>query len=339
MRRLIAIVLVFAALWFGYWFVARAALERGVADAFREARAEGRVAQYQSLGVTGFPNRFDMTLEKVALGLPLEAPAPEPAQALVQAVWQAPQVQLIALSYRPNRMIAVLPGAQRLVLPDQKITLISKQLAGNFNLAADTALSFDSLALIGDGLDITSSEGWAATLKQGRVAANRLPAPATYRVGFEALDLTPDTALRARLDPNRDLPAVIDKLHLDGRLTLSAPLDRHMGETRPQPQAITLTDARLDWGQTRIVATGTLRRGAGGLAEGQLDVKITHWQPLLQIAEADGAIEPARLATWRKALQALARGSGQADTVALPLVFGGGQVSLGFLPLGPAPRF
>ncbi|GHD99066.1 hypothetical protein U879_04495 [Defluviimonas sp. 20V17] len=339
MRRLIAIVLIFAVLWFGYWFIARAALERGVADAFHNARAEGRVARYQSLGVTGFPNRFDMTLDKVALGLPLDASASASASTQAQAVWHAPQVQLIALSYRPNRMIAVLPGAQMLTLPDQKITLTSKQLAANFNLAADTALSFDSLALIGDKLDITSTDGWAATLKQGRLAANRLPAPATYRVGFEALDLTPNPALRARLDPNRDLPAVIDKLHLDGRLTLSAPLDRHVGESRPQPQAITLTDARLDWGQTRIVATGTLRRGAGGLAEGQLDVKIIQWQPLLRIAEADGVIEPARLATWRKALQALAQGSGRADTIDLPLVFGGGQISLGFLPLGPAPRF
>ncbi len=334
MRRLIAVVLIFAALWFGYWFVARAALERGVADAFRNARAEGRVARYQSLGVTGFPNRFDMTLDEVALGLPLAAPGVS-----AEAIWHAPQVQLIALSYRPNRMIAVLPGAQMLTLPDQKITLISKQLAANFNLAADTALSFDSLALIGDGVKITSTAGWAATLKQGRLAANRLQVPATYRVGFEALDLAPNPALRARIDPNGDLPAVIGKLHLDGQLTLSAPLDRHAGETRPEPQAITLSDARLDWGQTRITATGTLHRGAGGLAEGQLDVKITHWQPLLNIAEADGAIDPASVPTWRKALQALAQGSGQADTVDLPLVFAGGQISFGFLPLGPAPHF
>lgn len=332
MRRLIALVIVVAALWFGYWFIARAALERGVADAFRNARAEGRVASYQTLGITGFPNRFDMTLDKVVLG------APVPALGGI-AVWKAPLVQLIALSYRPNRMIAVLPGTQVIDLPDQKITLGAQQLAANLNLAADTALSFDSLALTGDKLDLSSTSGWAARLRQGRIAANRLKQTDTYRVGLEALDLAPNPALRALVDPQGDLPAVIGKLHLDGQLTLTAPLDRHAAQTRPQPVAIKLTDARLDWGQTQIRATGNLRRGPGGLAEGQLDLKITHWQPLLKIAEADGVIDPGVVPTWRKALTALSAGSGTPDTVTLPLSFQGGMVSVGFLPLGPAPRF
>lgn len=328
MRRLIALVIVFAVLWFGYWFIARAALERGVAAAFRAARDEGRVARYQSLGVKGFPNRFDMTLDDVSLGA---------AQGAL--LWHAPQIQLIALSYRPNRMIAVLPGTQEIDVAGQKLTLGSQQLAANFNLAANTALSFDSLALIGDKLDLHSSAGWAAKLKQGRLAANRLTPKDTYRVGFEALDLMPNAALRARIDPQGKLPAAIAKLHLDGQVTLSAPLDRHAGETRPRPLSLTLTDARLDWGDTQVRATGTLKRGAEGFAEGQIDLTLSHWEPLLDIAEADGLIEPDVVPTWRRALAALAGSSGKADTVDLPLTFQGGTISFGFLPLGPAPRF
>lgn len=327
MRRLLVIVIVLGALWSGYWFVGRSALIGGVTDAFHNARAEGRVAHFGQIAVQGFPNRFDMSLTDVALGAPGG-----------QVLWKSPTVQLIALSYRPNRMIAVLDGRQEVDLPDQKIGLSGQQIAANFNLAANPALSFDSLALIGDKLDLSSSAGWGATLTQGRVAANRLDKANTYRIGFEALDLTPNPALRAMIDPKGAMPATLAKLHLDGRLTLTAPLDRHAGESHPRPVALDLTDTSADWGQTHLSAAGKLTIGPDGTPEGRIDLTLTHWQPLIDMAVGAGWIEPGVAPTWRNMLDALAKGSGDPGKVHLPLSFQNGWMSFGPIPLGPAPR-
>ncbi|WP_102226146.1 DUF2125 domain-containing protein [Acidimangrovimonas sediminis] len=327
MRWIIGIVIALGALWGGYWVAGSTALERGVEAAFQKARADGRVASYTALRVQGFPNRFDLSLHDVTLGAPGN-----------RLVWHAPGVQLFALSYRPNRMIASLDGTQTLDLPGQKLSVDGQQIGANFNLAADTALSFDSLALVGDKLSVTSSAGWGATLKQARLAANRLAGPATYRFGAELVDIVPNPTLRARIDPKGALPDRIGLVHLEGQVTLSAPLDRHAGQTRPRATALALTDTRLDWGPVKATANGKLTVGANGVPEGRITLSVTHWQPLIDIAEAQGLIKPGVAPTWRNALAALAKGSGAPDTVSLPLSFHDGWMSLGPLPLGPAPR-
>src|SRR6056297_3671249 len=129
MGRLIIFVLVAAALWMGYWVIGATALERGLSGWIEQRRDEGWVADVAELDVAGFPNRFDTTLTDVAFADPGTGVA-----------WQAPFLQLLALSYRPNQVIAVLPPEHRLSTPLQNIDITSDLTRGSIFLGASTSL-------------------------------------------------------------------------------------------------------------------------------------------------------------------------------------------------------
>ena len=102
MRRLLVVVLVAALAWGGYWFVGARAVESGLTAWIDQRRAEGWAADYATLNTRGFPNRFDTTITDLQLADPHTGVA-----------WTAPFFQILALSYRPNHVIAVWPDSRR----------------------------------------------------------------------------------------------------------------------------------------------------------------------------------------------------------------------------------
>jgi hypothetical protein len=60
---------------------------------------------------------------------------------------------------------------------------------------------------------------------------------------------------------------------------------------------------------------------------------------VLRLGVALGLIRPETAPTVERAGESLARIGGNAEVLTLPLVFAGGRMSLGPIPLGPAPRF
>lgn len=329
MRLLTLVVVIAGALWGGYWYVGSTALQKAAVAAFANARQEGRVAQYSSLSVAGFPNRFDLTVNDVALGDPAEG-----------ITWRAPFAQLLSLSYTPYHFIAALPHRQTLDLPGQSLTLRSRKMEGSVLFAPTPALRLKTTTFIADAPKVVSTAGWQVGLHQARFAAR--PAAGkqnSYEIGFEALDIAPGAALKAQLDPAGKLPAKADVVHLDGVLSFTAPLDRHAGETRPRLTALTLRDSHARWGDLALTLKGALEIGRDGLPIGRITLTATHWQQMLDMAVALGLVKPEIAPTVRNMLTELAKGTEGPDTVALPLSFQKGWMSIGPLPLGPAPRF
>ncbi|MEO1918276.1 MAG: DUF2125 domain-containing protein, partial [Paracoccaceae bacterium] len=101
MRGLITLTLVLALSWSGWWFFGTAAQKTAIETWMQERREAGWIAEVDDFNVTGFPNRFD----SVFIGLTLSNPR-------ASWTWQAPRFQLIALSYKPNHIIAVWPDTQ-----------------------------------------------------------------------------------------------------------------------------------------------------------------------------------------------------------------------------------
>ena len=56
MGRLIIFILVAAGLWMGYWAFGSISLERALKAWLDDRRAEGWVAEVESIDVSGFPN-------------------------------------------------------------------------------------------------------------------------------------------------------------------------------------------------------------------------------------------------------------------------------------------
>jgi hypothetical protein len=325
MRVLLWISIVLGLGWSGYWFVGRGAVERGAEAFFAAAPAQGLEASHAGLAVRGFPNRFDLTVTE-----------PRIADQGGAFRWQAPFVQLLSLSYRPWHVIAAFAPEQRLTLGAMDFLLDSAKLQASVVVTPNTRLALDRTTLVGDELALSSAQGgWTVRATELRLASRSLSDLGDqHQIGLEAKDLRPDAEFSAGLG---GLPARIDTLRLDAVLALTAPLDRFAGEVRPQITQIDLRDAQILWGQTELLAKGQVTVSAG-TPEGRIDLTLRGWRQIVPALVASGIIRPELAQTAERMLEALALQSGDAEVLNLPLILAGGQMRLGPLPLGPAPR-
>lgn len=325
MRRILIAVLVFTALWAGYWFGVARLLERG-ADSWFVAQTEaGMIAGHDGLRVTGFPLRFDLTVTRPHLG------------DAATGGWSAPEARVSARAWMPWRVTLDLPEQQVVALPGQEVTVSSYALTTTVAVTPGTALPLDWSSLTGDGVSMLSSQGWRLAVEHFTTNTQRTETdPLTHDLRIEATSITPDKAFRQRLAKQSTLPELIDGLLLDAALTFSAPLDRTAAETQPHLTALTLRNATVTWGDLVLAATGELVPDANGLVEGRIDLRLTSWRALVPVLVAAQLITPEVAPTVTRALEVLAKDATAKD-LEVPLVMSEGWMRLGPIPLGPAP--
>lgn len=324
MRRLIWAVLAAAGLWGGYWFVGATVLERA-ARGWLASEAPRVMAA--SADVAGFPNRFDLTLTDLRVG---EAGG---------VIWQAPFLQLFALSYKPWHLIAAFPPAQTVTLPDGTVLVVTAdKLQASLVVTPTRAVALDRIVMAGSGLALRADGGPGVAMQTLRLATRLDPSRTdTHEIGLEVAGLRPDPGLFVA-PPDRPLPEGEASLRLDALLGFSAPLDRFAAATRPVPVLIEIKQVRLVWGEIEMQASGHLSPDAAGLAEGQIDLVLAGWDSALALAVAAGAMRPGIATTWAELARRLAEASPDPGRIDLPLVFANGRMRLGPLPLGPSPR-
>lgn len=329
MRLLLALVLLGAGLWGGYWFLGARALERGAAAFLAETDRGGLRASHAGLAVAGFPNRFDLTATDIAV-----------ADASGLAGWSAPFLQIFALSYRPNHVIAVWPNAQTLTLPGERIELTSARMEASLVVEPGTDLALDRSAFVTRGLSLRGATGWTAALAEGRLGLRQTVGRANhYDLGLALAGFAPDPALRALLDPAGLHPAAVETLTLDVEVGLDAPLDRHaLGGPPPRPTRIGLREGRAVWGGMELRGAGHFEIGPDGRPEGRIALRARDWRAMLGLAVAAGLVAPRVAPTWEGLLATLDEADGVEGWLELPLVLAGGRMSLGPFPLGAAPR-
>ena len=85
-----------------------------------------------------------------------------------------------------------------------------------------------------------------------------------------------------------------------------------------------------------MLAEGAFDVTATGQPEGQIMLRTHDWQQMLQLAARAGIVPPERLIMFSAIAGQMAA---QTDdgAIELPLTFRNGMMSLGPLPLGPAP--
>lgn len=328
MRALLLAILIVAALWSGYWFIGSRALERGVDQWFAAQTAQGITAERTDVAVMGFPNRFDLTVTEPRLA--------DPRRGLS---WKAPFVQVFAMTWKPWHLIAALPDRQTVGLPGQTVEVTSSRLRGSIVVTPGTDLTLERSTVEGDNIRLASDRGWAAAAARFLLATRRdAEDAASHEVFFEATSITPDQAFRMGLKPVSDLPELIDRARVDGRLAFSAPIDRFAAQTQPRIQRIDLREAALQWGGLSLSAKGSIAAGPQGLAEGRIDLRVAPWRDLVPVLVAAGLVTPEVAPTVERAMELLAQQGADPDVLEVPLVLGQGRMALGPIPLGPAPR-
>lgn len=338
MKRLLFLIVVSATLWSGYWLYGSSTTKAAFEAWFAERRAEGWAADFAALQVQGFPNRFDVTLSDVALADPGTGWA-----------WDAPFFQLLALSYKPNHVIAVWPDLQNLATPQDRFTITQAEMQASLVLWPDAALAPDRIRLVADTVQISASDGSGTAMSALRMAAERLGADGEaattaptqgetrYRIALSAEGFAPDLGLRNRIDPAERLPRTLDALRADVTFGFDRPWDRRAVEDRrPQPRLISLRLAEARWGDLELKAAGDLEIDAEGDALGRITVKAQNWREILQMARASGELPEGLADTLEQALSLLA---GRNDAIDIPLDFRGGLIWIGPVPVSEGPRF
>ena len=323
MRFLLWFVLVLGVLWAGYWFVGARMVRQGAEAWFAQAKAGGLVADTSGVSVAGFADRFDLTVNDVHLADPVSGWG-----------WQAPFAQVLAMTWKPWHLIAALPHSQVVTVPDgQKVTIGSDRLMASLLLQPALNLAFRRAVVEGEGLALTSDRGWTAKAEKAVLAAETDPTRAnTLHLGADVTNLTPPAALKAL----PDLGPMVSVLHLDGHVTLSQSIDRNL--SNPKVQAVGLTAVHVAWGALDLTAQGEIAPDAQGLASGVIDLRLKGWRSLPAVVVALGLLPQANAVTLQRGLEFFAKSGTDPEVIALPLTFKAGVMSLGPLPLGPAPR-
>ncbi|SFR56315.1 hypothetical protein SAMN04488005_2915 [Yoonia tamlensis] len=329
MRRLTFFVLFLAALYSGYWFVGARAVAHGAQVAIAQARAEGWDLTYSDMNTLGFPSRFDTTLSDISI-------APRGAD----WQWAAPFLQVFALSYQPNRVIAAFADDQTLRIGGQTLQITAEGLRASAGVAANTALSFDDAAVAVGGVAVASDFGWQLGLDRALVALRAAPAAENrYDAYFDADRITLPMPVAQQIDPTGVLGAVLTRAVFDSALTFDRPLDRHAVDGRgPAPKAtrFTLRNLTLIWGPVEIRAQGAFDIDPLGNPDGRITFRSDQWREIIDLMVAAGAIDAGLAPTYVTFANALAVDGGAPE---FPLQFRDGRMSLGPLPIGPAPRF
>jgi hypothetical protein len=325
MRKIVAIVTVLAFLWGGWWFVGSTAVNRGVAAWAGAMRDRGWTVDYSALKTRGFPSRFDTTIDDILLR--------DPGSGLG---WSAPFAQILALSYTPHHVIVVLPRAQTVTTPAGDVDVSSDDFRASFVFEPSLSPTLDRMSVVATGL-VLKAGGAALRAEEARVATRVAPVVAnTHEVGVALLGLRLPEALRQAVDPDGTLPAGPERLGLDAMLTFDAPLDRAAVQgRRPQLTSVALVDSQVSWGSMGATAAGTLVVDGAGRPEGRIDVVVTDWGRMLDVAIAGGLVPETVAPTAARLLSIMASGG---DTLKVPLTFADGRMALGPIPLGPAPR-
>lgn len=329
MQKLAIIVFGAAFLWGGYWFVGSSAVQSGMSAWLDDRQVDGWVAEYSSLETHGFPNRFDTTITDLELADPRSGIA-----------WNVPVLEILALSYQPNHIIARLPGEQVFATPYEKITINSQDMRGSVVFEADTKLALDRSSFVLDELVLTSTLGWQTSVHSGRFHTQKTVAKTdAHDLFFEATDVTPTKRFMARLNPTGLLPENLETLKIDATVGFDAPWDRLAIErARPQITTLHLKLMQAKWGDMDLRAAGELDVDDAGIPTGEITIKAENWREMLNIAVRGGYLQANIARSLENGLQFVANMSGNTKSLDVPLTFKNGRMSFGPIPLGPAPR-
>ena len=326
MRILIALVLIAAVGWSGYWFYGARSLHRAIRAEIAELRSDGISVETDDISVTGFPNQFDTTFTTPRLAWPSGV------------VWSAPFLQIFALSYRPNQIIVALPPRQSLSGPFGEAVIENGRARASGLFRTDGQLTLDHANLVADDVRVTIENRVVEVVKL--LAAARVPdgaKPTRQNIGLTVDDLDLPQPLAARL--GGAATARIDGATLDATLDLSNPVSRvaiKSGDVDIERIEISRFD--LDWSGMTLGADGAFDIAADGSLTGSLDITLTNWERALEIADAAGLLAPGQRGMIEQGVRALAGMTGREDRLKAPLAIRAGRIWLGPLPIGPAPE-
>lgn len=318
MAGLSVLALAAAASWGGGQLVAR-----GTTAAFAQLATTGQ-GTVEAVAATGFPLRIGADLRGMTLA--------DPGAGLR---WSVPQAQLSAPLWAPLDWSADLALPQEVTLAGHRFTLAADAADGGLGLgySADLPVRAAQARLAAPVLSPATGGGTLLAADLLDVTAQGTGADYALDAQLQALHLPPK--LLQEVAPGSGLPDTVERIAATGRLSFARPLA--LRESEPPPlTAIDLQDAQILWGGRAISASGQVSVDAQGRPEGTITFATKDWAAWLKLAVAAGLVKREQ-APMLTSLGTYMAAQSPEGAVRVPLAFAGGLMSLGPLPLGPAP--
>lgn len=279
-----------------------------------------------SVSAAGFPLAIGVAAQGLTLADPREGVA-----------WQSPAAQLSAPLWAPLdwQITAQLP--QKLTLGGRPFTLSAEETGARIGLGLGTDLPLRRAAVALAAPRLTQENAPAPALAATRINATAEETETgSYALKGEIAALTLPPGLAKKLAPGAALPDVIESVTLTAQAGFDHPFALVTG-AEPRLETLDLQALTLGWGGHALTASGALTIDAQGFPEGRITVATRDWAAWLRIAHAAGLVSRDAIPLLTSLGTYLAAQSPE-GRVEVPLAFAAGRMSLGPVPLGPAPR-
>ncbi len=328
MRKLIWVSGAVILAWCAWWWIATSGLTRGIEGWLDARTAEGWQAEATSISSGGFPTHLNARIADLALADPEAGLAIQTNQLDISAPAWWPGDVHVRLDDKPILLASPL-GQSELVMQDGILAL---------NLHPGTALELENLGWTAGPWQVRDATGLQAQA-QSLTLTMIQTSGATYDLRADAQAFSPGDAARRAVQLPDGFPQAFDSLQLDATVTFDTMWDRNALDTRrPQPRVVKLELAEARWGDLSLNLAADLTVDSEGLADGTLSLQAENWPKMLDLAQGAGVL-PAQLRGQADGiLRALARSSGNPDTLNVNLTVRSGMVVLGFIPVAPFPR-
>ncbi|MEL6583489.1 MAG: DUF2125 domain-containing protein [Pseudomonadota bacterium] len=321
-RALLLVTLLLAGGWSAYWWVGANRKEAEITGWFEDRRAEGWVAEVDTLSVSGYPNRFDTVFRGIDLADPVAGWS-----------WQAARFNILSLSYQPNHLILTFPGVQTVETPEGGVTLEGGVLRASVEATLQGVIT--QLIAEGSALAVNSDIG-GASVERVSLAARDEDGGA-QRFGLNLVNARLDAGARMMLDPADLFPETVERVLFDATVRFDEPLVLPLVTDIPAVNEIMLTSANMVWGEAEFRAQGAVTRGADDRADGEIEIRLRDWRRMLRALKASGRFSGEVVAGLELGLGFLAQLSGGDSGLEVTLVFEDGVTRIGPFELGPAP--
>lgn len=328
MRRVAILTTIIALGWSAYWLAGFKAQQSLLDTLVAQQRATGWTIDIANLKTAGYPNRFDTTFT----GLHVADPAGIWA-------WDAPAFQIMALSYKPNHIIAAWPGKHVVTVNGARYSFESDTARASVRFAPTPRLPLERVQLEATRNRLDGPNGMKATTDLFTLAIARDGEAAEYKLYTALKGGVLAKQWRDVIDPDKLLPDTITAITLDSRLRFNHAWDRlSVGPEVPELQEIRVTKLSLDWGDVTVTGEGSATVGMDGYLQGAFTIHVENWKTLFDTAQAAGFVPEDNAGKIHYGIRLMAALGDNPENVTIPLKFANGNSYFGPLVIAEAPR-
>lgn len=336
LRRLLKIVpgVVLAAAigWSVWWYLAAEAQERGLAAWLASQQVRGWQAEAAAIEVSGFPTDFTLHVAGLALADPENGWA-----------WEAPALTATSAAWAPTRVAVDWPPEQVVAVPGERATVRTALMDTLMDLRPGPALELREATTSLAELAIVSTAGWTAGADAAEVRLAERPEelapPNSYDIRLTADGVVLPEALVGRIDPTGWLKPRVDRVTVIGHAALAEPLGLATVEDGEVAlRAASLREVGFEWGEMRLVVSGSFIVDEQGYPDGSIEVEAREWRQMVRLAVSSGVIGEDTARAVERAIEFVTALTGGGDTLSAPLNLSGGKLRIGPFAVADVPR-